>query len=214
MIEPRSSDRTMKKMRPMHIQNSESEMDLSEIPNTSGTYALILHLRRLAEIRIGKLGIHEFNAGYYVYVGSAFGPGGLRGRLTHHLRPINSPKAHWHIDYLRDKPHGATMFEIWWTADRQEREHQWADTLASDRRFCIPIEKFGSSDCGCVSHLFQSQKLPNFQSFVQHIHRITLGHDTVHHTNTKELKLRSITPKAIESCFEISLTIMPSENMK
>lgn len=182
----------MKKMRLTHIQNSgiEIEIDLSEIPKFSGTYALILHLRRFTKIRIGKLGIRAFDAGYYVYVGSAFGPGGLRGRLSHHLQPINSLKTHWHIDFLRAQPNGTTLIEIWWTADCQQREHQWADILTSDRRFSIPVEKFGSTDCRCASHLlFQSEELPNFRSFIQRVHRIALNHGTIHHSIVNELAL-------------------------
>ena len=59
--------------------------------------------------------------GYYVYLGSALGPGGLRARIAHHQKPSLRP--HWHIDYLRahTRIHG-----IWFSYDARRREHQWA----------------------------------------------------------------------------------------
>ncbi len=36
-------------------------------------------------IQIGKLGQFKFKKGYYAYVGSAFGPGGLNSRIKHHI---------------------------------------------------------------------------------------------------------------------------------
>jgi len=50
-----------------------------------GTYVLILSLDKVTQIEIGKLGTFLFKSGFYTYVGSAFGNGGLRNRLAHHL---------------------------------------------------------------------------------------------------------------------------------
>jgi len=47
-------------------------------------------------IRVGKLGVLPLQPGFYVYVGSAHGPSGLRARLAHHLGP--GSRRHWHID--------------------------------------------------------------------------------------------------------------------
>ena len=41
---------------------------------TKGTYILTLSLETKQNIQIGKLGRFKFPSGYYVYVGSAFGP--------------------------------------------------------------------------------------------------------------------------------------------
>jgi Uri superfamily endonuclease len=35
----------------------------------------------------------------YLYVGSAFGRGGLRARVGHHAR--RAVRFHWHVDYIR-----------------------------------------------------------------------------------------------------------------
>ena len=114
-----------------------------------GTYLLILYLSSIREIRIGKLGVVVFRKGYYVYIGSAFGPGGLTARLRHHLRI--SPHPHWHIDYLRQY---ASVQAIRVCEDPSTLEHQWADCLKTMEGAIIPAPGFGSSDCTCETHLF------------------------------------------------------------
>lgn len=73
-----------------------------------GTYALLLRSLASGRVAVGRHGALAVRRGWYVYVGSARGPGGLRGRLLHHLRPAGRP--HWHIDYLRQQ---AAVREIW-----------------------------------------------------------------------------------------------------
>ena len=61
-----------------------------------GTYALLLKLDKQEKITVGKLCTFDFPAGYYLYVGSALGPGGLQARqrefVTVELWP-NGPEA-------------------------------------------------------------------------------------------------------------------------
>lgn len=60
---------------------------------------LLLRLPRPATIGVGRLGSFQLAAGWYAYIGSAHGPGGLVARTSRHLR---SPKPlRWHVDYLR-----------------------------------------------------------------------------------------------------------------
>ena len=73
--------------------------DEAEIPSSSGTYALILYCPHTRRLEVGRLGVFEFQKGWYAYVGSAFGRGGLRARCRHHLRLTMRP--HWHIEYLK-----------------------------------------------------------------------------------------------------------------
>ncbi len=115
----------------------------------SGTYALILSSSGQRTILIGKLGKLKMRKGYYVYVGSAFGPGGVRARVKRHCR-IHKPP-HWHIDYIRPV---VELIEVWYTYDPKKREHQWADILMRIDGVEWPLEGFGSSDCKCESHLF------------------------------------------------------------
>ena len=42
-----------------------------------GTYALVLASQKTGPVRIGRLGTLELQPGVYIYVGSAFGPGGF-----------------------------------------------------------------------------------------------------------------------------------------
>lgn len=139
-------------------------------PRDKGTYVLILRLDAPAHLTIGRLGAFDFPAGCYAYIGSAFGVGGLRGRLQHHLSPISRP--HWHIDYLRAV---ASVREIWWFASTTRYEHNWADTLRALPGAMLPAPRFGASDCGCASHLIGFGDVPDIQALAEksgiHLHQ-------------------------------------------
>jgi Uri superfamily endonuclease len=96
----------------------------------------------------------EVKPGYYVYVGSAFGPGGVSARLRHHQRIATKP--HWHIDYLRL----ATRFLDAWCVYCKRYEHEWAQRLIQSRSTAMPLSGFGSSDCVCATHLFYFRDPP------------------------------------------------------
>ncbi len=114
---------------------------------------------------VGALGILELKPGFYAYVGSALGPGGLRARIAHHCSEARSP--HWHIDYLC--PH-AKLCEIWFSQGASRREHRWAGALEAKSKADIPLQGFGASDCACRSHLIQFQRRPRVSAF-----ELTLG---------------------------------------
>lgn len=61
-----------------------------------GSYALLFHCAKAVEVAVGRLGHLQLEPGYYIYLGSAFGPGGVRARTEHHRRI--SKKPHWHLD--------------------------------------------------------------------------------------------------------------------
>lgn len=123
-----------------------------DIPPTSGTYVLILYLRKGAQVAIGRLGTITFKQGWYAYVGSAFGPGGLAARLGRHLKKKKTQR--WHIDYLRTL---AEPRQIWYNIDPAHLEHHWAAHLLNSTG--KPVENFGCSDCRCPSHLKGTQNL-------------------------------------------------------
>lgn len=125
-----------------------------------GTYILILYLMDDKIIQVGALGEFNFPFGYWAYVGSAFGPGGLASRLKHHLRPTDKP--HWHIDYLRRQ---ALLKEVWITEQRDPREHIWATALHHLNGATTPVHGFGCSDCTCHTHLFHFYRPPPIQGF-------------------------------------------------
>jgi len=135
-------------------------LDTHEIPACRGTYALLVFCPRSRNLRVGGLGAQRLSRGWYVYVGSAFGPGGLRARCRRHLRPLQ--RRHWHIDYLRPV---ASVQAIWFTSDPVPREHQWAEIIGGLEGASAPIQHFGSSDCPCPSHLFRFSSRPSFSGF-------------------------------------------------
>jgi Uri superfamily endonuclease len=116
-------------------------------------------------VAVGKLGRLCLRPGCYVYVGSAFGPGGLKARISHHMKI--SPKPHWHMDYLRP---ALTLREIWFTYDCSHREHQWADVLTGSRGGTILFPGFGASDCRCKSHLIFFDSRPSSAWFRRRLH--------------------------------------------
>jgi Uri superfamily endonuclease len=126
----------------------------------SGTYILLLRLARGQSFEIGRLGERALPRGWYLYVGSAFGPGGVAARCNHHRRISPSPR--WHIDYLRAV---APLRAIWFSHAASPLEHSWAQLLAGDLRLRTPIIGFGASDCGCPSHLFHLPVMPDLRHF-------------------------------------------------
>ncbi len=114
---------------------------------------LVFRVPRDVCLRVGRLGEYWVRAGCYAYVGSAFGPGGLRARLARHLR--RGGRRHWHIDALKQV---AQAQEAWVSRSRVSLEHAWATYLARMPGIRIPIRRFGASDCDCRSHLFRAGK--------------------------------------------------------
>ncbi len=142
--------------------------------NQPGTYAIVLKSMAERSIKVGKLGMLRVQTGYYIYVGSAFGPGGLEARIAHHKR--TSHRSRWHIDYLRS---ATGICEIWYTFDPRPREHQWAKTLAAARESTMPFPGFGSSDCNCLAHLFYFKSKPTIASFRRRLCRKIKDHEKV-----------------------------------
>ena len=57
----------------------------------SGTYLLVMEVVRGVRVQIGGRRELEVLPGWYAYVGSAFGPGGVTARCRHHRRPAQRP---------------------------------------------------------------------------------------------------------------------------
>lgn len=130
------------------------------VPDQPGTYVLLLRLSELAAIEVGRLGHFEFPAGWYAYVGSARGPGGLATRLSRHRR--SSKALHWHIDYLRAHAQPVTA---WYAVGGRRRECAWAQALSGLPDASDPAPGFGSSDCHCPTHLFHFLAPPDVSAF-------------------------------------------------
>jgi len=127
-------------------------------PSETGTYLLILKLEDFHDITVGQIGTHTFRPGYYLYLGSAFGSGGIRARLGRHVR--GGEKNFWHIDYLRSK---SEVAGVWFQISPKVNEHNIAAWLASRTEIDVPVPGFGSSDCRCLSHLLFSAILDSLK---------------------------------------------------
>lgn len=122
---------------------------LDRVPRGGGAYILVLACQRTQRVRVGRLGWLQFKPGFYLYVGSALGPGGLRARLRHHLSPVR--QAHWHCDYLRP---ACRPVAVWFSLGARRLEHVWAACLERAAQAVVPLPGFGASDCSCTAHLF------------------------------------------------------------
>ncbi len=139
-----------------------------------GSYILIMQNQVDLCITIGKRGMLSIFHGYYLYVGSAFGPGGISARVRHHSRIQDRP--HWHIDYLRKH---TRLTEIWFSYDQIRREHQWASLLKTQDNVSVPMPGFGATDCNCSSHLLFCSSKPDFNAFITHTYNSLPDHKTI-----------------------------------
>ncbi len=116
-----------------------------------GAYLLLLRLTRPRTVRIGKLGTQRFEAGYYLYVGSAMR--NLTARLNRHLRKTKTH--HWHIDYLRAVATEVTALPI-----RSSRRLECELARDLDALMDRGPTGFGCSDCSCPVHLYYQRDNP------------------------------------------------------
>jgi Uri superfamily endonuclease len=124
-----------------------------------GTYALVLQSHTSTRTRIGRWGWLDVRPGYYIYVGSALGPGGVLARVSRHCREHKT--LHWHIDYLREL---TSPVSVWYSYSPNRLEHSWAEAVAKLNE-TEPVKGFGCSDCDCNSHLFFSGSKPELPGF-------------------------------------------------
>jgi Uri superfamily endonuclease len=131
-----------------------------DLPASPGTYILVLRLHWESVIDVGGLGELTFPAGTCLYCGSSLGSGGLAARVAHHARFPERPR--WHIDYLR---FAAVPEEVWYLESGERLEHEWAGILSGIEGVEQAAPGFGSSDCGCVTHLFRTDRPEIFEIF-------------------------------------------------
>ncbi len=129
----------------------------------SGTYALVFGCQEPVTAKVGRLGGVELQPGFYIYVGSAHGPGGVKARVERHWR--SDKRLHWHIDYVTEY---LTPVEAWYVNGTSRDEHRWAANLAAQPGISA-VQAFGASDCSCGSHFFRSSDSPDRMSFARHL---------------------------------------------
>lgn len=149
----------------------------------SGTYALLLRADAEGKIEVGALGTMTVRPGVYVYVGSAFGPGGVQARARRHARTEGG--SHWHIDYLR----AVTVLEsVWYTHDHTRRECWWAQVLCNDPGACFPCPGFGASDCDCSTHLLRFEARPSLGAFRKEVQDRSPEHAPIRGVGADEIR--------------------------
>lgn len=119
---------------------------LDRAPNGPGAYTLVLRLGSPVPFKRGR-DRHILSPGWYVYSGSARGPGGIRARLRRHFRRDKS--IHWHVDQLTTVAEQITALAI-----ENGSECEIVDRLIRSKLFTPAVRGFGSSDCSrCTAHL-------------------------------------------------------------
>jgi Uri superfamily endonuclease len=155
----------------MNVKERNHTTDAKRLPSLSGTYSLLLISHAEKDLQVGSLGRMKLLPGFYLYVGSAFGPGGLRARVTRHVGV--EKKLRWHIDYLRAV---TELAGVWHTQDPKRQECNWAEALATMTAATVPFPGFGASDCTCCSHLLFFPVEPSLVAFRRKVHKCVPGH--------------------------------------
>ncbi|MCX8095153.1 MAG: GIY-YIG nuclease family protein [Caldisericia bacterium] len=124
------------------------------------TYILILKLKRNISIPVGILKTINFKKGYYAYIGS--GKRKIISRISRHIK--EKKKIFWHIDYLTTN-NNFKIQEIYLIKNLSECE---LSKMFYSKNISF-IEKFGSSDCFCNSHLYYFRNLKDIKSLLKSI---------------------------------------------
>jgi len=124
---------------------------VEEETRDQGSYLLILEVKKKQSLQVGKLGRVSFKKGFYIYVGSAMANLSKRVERHRHLRK----RRHWHIDELRTAAEFHTALAI---RSSTRLECEIAAALSRIAEWSIP--GFGSTDCGCKTHLFAMAEDP------------------------------------------------------
>ncbi|MGD9381657.1 MAG: GIY-YIG nuclease family protein [Candidatus Thorarchaeota archaeon] len=139
-----------------------------------GVYALVIFIPDDIDVRIGALGTQRFEAGKWVYIGSAFGNGStsLEHRIRRHFS--HQKKLHWHIDLLMEVTGSPT--HVIWSQSERKRECEIANRLGQHEDFTEGPKGFGSSDCKakCGTHLFRHNERNTWMAIEQLFEEIGL----------------------------------------
>ncbi len=117
----------------------------------AGVYVLVLEFRDPVRVRVGALGFLHFEAGSYLYVGSA--RRNLRQRVARHLAVAK--RVRWHIDYLTTHP-GVRVVGAVMVQNMSLTECNLAKKIGLDLDGTVPVPAVGMSDCRnrCPAHLW------------------------------------------------------------
>lgn len=124
--------------------------DLEILPKQAGNYVIVGYSPLPFNLEMKRFGRMELPAGYYLYCGSAHGPGGLRSRVQRHLDAHT--KKFWHFDHIKGH---LNPIRVWWQSSPVNFECETAQFLLTLPGAECLVRGFGASDCrkGCPSHL-------------------------------------------------------------
>jgi Uri superfamily endonuclease len=121
-------------------------LNADEAPSLPGAYAMAIELTDKVAVTLSGRSPIALPAGRYLYCGSAKGPGGLKARLSRHMRRGKSLR--WHVDELTEQ---GLIVGSWIFPGGDECE-----LVRICSHLPVPIAGFGSSDCTtCCSHLLR-----------------------------------------------------------
>ena len=145
--------------------------DPEDLPAAPGAYALAIEVP--APLRLGPAGggVWDLAGGWYVYAGSARGPGGIRARVRRHLKAAKAPR--WHVDRLTNAGGVAMVLAL-----PGGRECAVVEGLLDRVGATVPVPGFGSSDCrACRAHLLALPGKPDLDGVTDLLDRAGLSGD-------------------------------------
>jgi Uri superfamily endonuclease len=120
------------------------------LPSVGGSYAIWISLAQAATLpprfqpKSGS--VKTLAAGDYLYLGSAYGPGGIRARCRRHLQQEKGKR--WHVDWLTTQAAKLTVCAF------PGGKECVLTAAALGAGAGVPVLGLGSSDCiNCPSHL-------------------------------------------------------------
>jgi len=118
----------------------------------AGVYYLILEVVSDFKLNVGVLGLITLAKGYYIYVGSARGRGGVLARVLRHFR--RGKRIHWHIDYLTSSEWVNVVSAVVIFGDLSEGD--LVRVVDTDTCFKPAVKGFGCCDYkGHGTHLYR-----------------------------------------------------------
>jgi Uri superfamily endonuclease len=124
----------------------------------NGSYVLILENEEACDIKVGNLGVLKFERGFYAYIGSMFGPGGLEARIR---RYFVGGRKHWHIDYILDHMEIVKVFVS------PDKDYESIIANIGVKRFNY-VKRFGCSDKkNDISHLLYFRERVEVNAFIK-----------------------------------------------
>jgi Uri superfamily endonuclease len=136
---------------------------------SKGVYALFLNVNRNIKVNVGSLGTLHFIKGCYVYAGSA--QNNLEKRVARHCTRVK--RKFWHVDYLLSN-RSVHVTGIFFKVAGKAEECKIADRVAL---IGTPLIGFGSSDCGCKSHLYRVRNIESARRLLSNMRPYQLKGD-------------------------------------